>query len=177
MGPQECHESVTDRIYEELQEEGLNPLDLFKEKTLRLLLAVCRRGERTWETINRKGYETFRKLLNKALDRKEEHDKRCKGDDGRCLEQTTKGFHRELDDYALKPTDLMTPDTLLALEKVTRIHGTPWEEEDRLNYRTFRRWIWAALENHAEEQNNCQEDDELMEKLAALRDRIQQGVS
>lgn len=177
MGPSECHEQVTGRIYESIEEDGLNPLDLFKKATLKCILAIARRGARFWEGEDEKNYETFRKFLNRALDRKDEHDRRCKGDDGRCLDQQAKGFHRELDDWGLNPLDLFKPETLFLLEQVTRKHAAIWEDEDRKSFRIFRNWLWGALERHAEERSNCDGENDLMEQLAELRDDIRAGVS
>ena len=177
MGPVECHESITGRIYEDLTEKNLNPLDLFKKGTLRIIGRVVSRGERIWEEDSRKNFTAFRKLLGKALDRKDDHDRRCRGDDGECLDQQVKGFHRDLGDHSLNPLDLMQPTTLMILEKVTRRYASVWENEDRKSFKIFRNMLWNALERHAEEASNCHDDDELMDELGELRDQIQSGVS
>lgn len=177
MGPVECHEVVTERIYEALSKEGLNQLDLFKKGTLKCLASVVRRGEEIWRDEDEKNYKAFRRFLMKALDRKDLHDRRCRGDDGRCLDQQVKGLHRDLDDYALNALDLFTPATLLILEKVTRQYSRTWENEDRKTFKIFRSMLWGALERHAEEQESCQEDEDLREQLDELRLEIQSNVS
>jgi hypothetical protein len=176
MGPTECHEDITERIYGALTKGGINQLDLFKKSTLKCLAAVVRRGESSWRDDDEDNYKAFRRLLTQALDRKDLHDRRCRGADGVCLDQQVKGIHRDLDDYALNALDLFTPTTLLILESVTRQYSRAWENEDRKTFKIFRNMLWAALERHAEELENCQMDEDLKEKLEELRLEIQSNV-